>query len=118
MTEKIKAKDVYLSLSLTKAPDTNNLTIVGDKVRQGKVVSIITLFASDLTTSTKNMRIGFRRGGTDYWIRRMGTGTVNNSIILEQTLILVEGEQPVAMVESPNAGDECLLIARGPYLSE
>jgi hypothetical protein len=118
MNEKIKAKDVYLSYNLTKAPSTSDLEILGDVVKQGKVVSIETFFVIDQTTAAKTIKLGFRRGGTDYYIKRAAAGTGVYGIYLERPLILTEGERPIATVEAPTANDVCLLIARGPYLSE
>jgi len=116
MSKPIKPKDVYLAINLTKAPSTSDLEILGDPVPTGKVVSIETFFVIDQTTGAKTIKLGFRRGGTDYYIKRAAAGTGVYGISLERPLILVEGESPIATVESPTAADVCLLIARGPYI--
>jgi hypothetical protein len=117
MSTSIRPKDVYLAINLTKAPTTSDLEILGDPVPPGKVVSIQTFYVVDQTTSAKTIKLGFRRGGTDYYIKRAAAGTGVYGVYLEAPLILVEGERPIATVEGPTAADVCLLVARGPYLS-
>ena len=117
MSEKTKAKDVYLSIREPKALSTSDLEILGDPVPDGHVVSIETFFVVDQTTAAKTIKIGFRRDGKDYYVQIAGAGTGIYGISLDRPLILVQRERPIATIVSPTSGDQCLLVARGPYLS-
>lgn len=117
MSEKTIAKNVYSSVQNPKALAVTDLEILGDKVPTGKVVSIETFFVIDQTTANKTIKIGFRRGGVNYYVKREAAGASTYGITMDRPLILVEGERPIATIESPSINDVCLLVARGPYLS-
>lgn len=114
--QNVKPQDVYSAETPQTAPDTDDLSLEGPKVPEGKVVRIETFFAIDLTTSNKTIRVGFDRAGTKFWLQREAAGTGKYGIRLRRPLILVENERPICMIESPTASDECKLIARGVYL--
>jgi len=116
LNEKTKPKDVYLSIQNPKALASADLEILGDEVPEGKVVSIETFFVIDQTTANKTIKIGFRRGGKDYYIKREAAGASIYGVTMDRSLILVEGERPIAVVEAPTVNDVCLMVARGPYL--
>jgi len=118
LSEKTKPKDIYLSVQNPKALAATDLEILGDEVPEGKVVSIETFFVIDQTTANKTMKIGFRRGGTDYYVKRQAAGASIYGVTMDRPLILVEGERPIAIVESPTINDVCLMVARGPYLNK
>jgi len=118
LSEKTEPSDIYLSINGPKAPSTADLEILGDEIPTGRVVYIEMFFVIDKTTANKTIKLGFRRLGVDYYVKRAAAGSGVYGISLDRPLILVEGERPIATVESPTLNDECLLVARGPYLSE
>lgn len=109
-------KDIYQAEIKKAAPDATNITLEGPKIAEGKVVRLHTFYALDLTTAAKTIRIGYDRGGTKHWVKREAAGTGKYGVWQNQTLILVENERPICMIETPTASDECRLIARGVYL--
>jgi hypothetical protein len=114
--KEIKLEDVYDARESKKAPDTENLTIEGPPVAKGKIVELECFYAYDHTTAAKTIRIGFDRNGTKYWIKQKPAATNEHGIAQNGKLVLVDGEKPIAMIESPTAADECYLVARGVYL--
>jgi len=112
---RITPRDVYSVEEYRKAPDTSNIILKGPVVPKGCVVDLKVMRVIDLTTENKTMRLGYQRGSQLLWFRRRNAGTGNYDLHLEAHLLLVEGEQPVAMVESPTAGDEIWFLTRGYY---
>jgi len=110
---KTKPSEIYRAEVETKAPSTANVILRGPPVPQGYVVELKVMQIIDLTTANKTMRLGYERGGRQYWFRRRNAGTGNYDLYLETRLILVEGEKPIAMVESPTADDELWFFTRG-----
>lgn len=91
-------------------------TLKGERIGGGKVVEIRTFLVVDITTANKTLRIGFERAGSQYWLKRGAAGTSDYGIALQEELILVEGERPIAQVESPTLNDVLVMLARGIYL--
>ena len=114
--KEIALSDVYDAREERKAPDTDNLTIKGPKTEKGSVVQLDMFYAYDDTTPTKTIRIGFEKNGTIYWVKQGPAATNEHGIAQNGKMILVDGERPVAMIESPTANDVCCLVARGEYL--
>lgn len=119
----MKPRDVYSCLKVDRAPSTGDFTLTGDKIPMGKVVRIETFTCVDLTTANKVIRLGFKRRGKIFWLKREtvtqgdSVNTIDEyGVILEAPIILTGGEKPVAMVESPTNKDEIYLVARGPYI--
>lgn len=112
----MEPKDVYMTLRTDRAPGTSDFTLEGDKVPMGRVVRVETFIAIDFTTAAKKVRLGIKRGQATTWLKRETLGTNIHEIALDNPLILVGGEQPVGMIESPTNKDVCTLLARGPYL--
>lgn len=120
---RLKPKDVYSVHRIDRAPAAADFTLLGDKVPMGRVVRIETFTCVDLTTENKVIRLGVKRRGTIYWLKRetaqKGTAAsaINGyGIQLCTPLILSAGEQPAARVESAASKDEIHLFARGPYI--
>lgn len=114
--EKSNSSNVYSADDVKPAPDTNNLTLEGPKVREGGVVRITAMYVVDRTTANKTLRLGYDKAGTKTWFKRQAAGSGAYGIAQNGRLILVGGEKPVAMVESPTASDDCALVVRGEYL--
>jgi hypothetical protein len=88
----------------------------GPRVPEGRVVQLYILIAVDLTTVNKTISLGYKRAGTTYWLKREAAGAAAYGLHLDRPLILVEGESPVARVESATEGDSLVFLARGVYL--
>jgi len=119
----VKPKDVYSVHKVDRAPAAADFNLLGDKVPMGRVVRIETFACVDLTTENKVIRLGVKRRGTIFWLKRetVTRGDSVNAIseygvILEAPLILTAGEQPAARVESAANKDEIHMFARGPYI--
>lgn len=112
----MKPSELYRSENWTKAPNTNNLTLVGDKVPAGKVVRLDMLIGIDHTTPNKVIRLGYDRGGSKFWVQQEQAATAEHGERLRRPIYLVENEAPAIMVESPTANDEIYLFARGPFV--
>lgn len=109
-------KDIYQAEISKIAPDATNITLLGPKVKKGKVVRLHAFYVIDITTANKTCRLGYDRAGTKHWFRRRAAGTNRYGIWQNQTMILVENERPACMIETPTASDTCKLIVRGVYL--
>jgi len=114
--KEIFPKDVYQAEMSKTAPDATNITLEGPKIAEGKVVHIRMFYAIDETTANKTLRIGYDRGGVKHWVKRKAAGAGAYGIWQNQTMILVENEKPICMIESPTTSDVCTLVARGVYL--
>jgi len=110
---KTKPKEVYSIEEYIVAPNTNDIILKGSPIPEGYTVELKVMRIIDLTTANKTMRLGYERAGRRFWFRRRNAGTGNYDLHLEAHLILVEGERPIAMVESPTAGDEIWFLTRG-----
>lgn len=111
----IKPVDAYRAEKKAIAPDATDIIIKGPKVRGGRVLVICRMSVIDLTNVNKTMRLGYERGGSQFWFRRRPAGTNNYGVSIETELILVGGERPIAMCETPTAGDEIWFFAFGAY---
>jgi len=96
-----------------KAPSTADLRLESPKVEPGTVLEIHSAAVCDLTTENKTLRIGWSDGTHDYWIKREAAGSGVYGITIQGKLILGEGSRLIALIESPTAGDECVLVASG-----
>jgi len=112
----LEARKVYRAEKIQTAPNTDNLTLIGPRLKAGEVVHLEQLSVLDITAADKTMRLGYDRGGTKYWFRRRNAGTGNYCVYSARPFILVEDEAPCAMVESPTAKDVCTLYARGTFI--
>jgi len=108
-----RSDHIYMVEEFRKAPTTANIILKGPTVPEGCIVELKVMRVIDLTTADKTMRLGYERGGNQYWFRRRNAGTGNYDLHLEAWLLLSEGERPIAMVESPTVGDEIWFFARG-----
>jgi len=108
-----KSNIIYEALEHVVAPGTDDIILMGPRVSENRVVEIKVMRIIDLTTDNKTMRLGFERAGVQYWFRRRNAGSGNYDLHLEAWLILNAGERPIAMVESPTAGDRIWFFARG-----
>jgi len=93
-----------------------DLSLAGPAIAKGKIVKIETFFCIDLTTAAKTIRLGYNSKGTDWWIKRETLAAGVYGLALERPLILIDGERPIARVETCTANDECVMVARGPYI--
>jgi len=114
--KEIKLADIYEALETKKAPDASDLTIEGPAVAKGKAVLLECFYVYDHTTAAKKVRLGIDRKGTKYWFKQEPAATDVHGLAQDGKMILVDGEKPVGMIESPTAADECYLVARGVYL--
>ncbi len=113
--EEVKPGDVYRAEKMIKAPDTENIVLKGPKVRSGGVLVICRMTVIDLGTVAKVLRLGYERGGSQFWFRRRQAPAAGYGVSMETELILVGGERPIVMVESPTATDEIWFFAFGAY---
>jgi len=112
----VKPGQVYSAEEVVPSAAAADKNFKGPKVPEGRVVRIEVLVVIDLTTANKTLRLGFDRAGTSYWLKRQAAGSSTYGIILDRPLILVEGEAPIARVESATAADALYFLARGVYL--
>ena len=104
------------------SPDTTTKTFVGPKVTRHCIVVLAHMSVSDYTTNTKKLILGIRdTSGNDHYLKVVvGTATdVRNTAILEGSIILMENEAPIAIVESPTTSDVMYAAFHGAvYKSE
>jgi len=112
----IKPGDIYDGHDTSPKSAAADVNLQGPEIPPGRVVRIVTFIALDLTTANKTIRLGYKRGGDTFWVKREGAGASGYGIGLGVDLLLVEGESPVARIESATANDECDLTVRGIYL--
>jgi len=108
--------EIYSAELTVTCGSTDSKTLKGERIGAGKVVEIRTFLVVDISTANKTLRIGFERAGTEYWLKRGAAGTNDYGIALVEELILVEGERPIAQVETPTSADVLVMLARGIYL--
>jgi len=108
-----KSNMIYEALEHLTAASTDDVVLRGPPVPENCIVELKVMRVVDLTTANKTMRLGFERAGVQYWFRRRNAGTGNYDLHLEAWLLLMAGERPIAMVESPTVGDELWFFARG-----
>jgi len=108
--------EIYSAEDKVTCDSASTRTLKGERIGAGKVVEIRTFLVVDISTANKTLRIGFERGGTQYWLKRGAAGTNDYGIALQEELILVEGERPIAQVETPTSTDVLVMLARGVYL--
>ena len=107
---------IYDALVTQKAPNTDDLTIEGPAVRAGEIVILDCFYIYDHTTAGKKVRLGIDRKGTICWFKQEPTATDVHGMAQNGKMILVDGEKPIGMIESPTTADVCYLVARGVYL--
>lgn len=108
--------DIYEAFEEKKAPDTSDVTLTGPAINQGDVVQIYFMCGIDETTAGKTIELGFDQKGTKKLLKEEPAGTNKKGVILNRALILVGGEAPYCVINSPTANDELRLFARGIYL--
>ncbi len=113
--EEVKPAAVYRAEKKVIAPDDTNIVLKGPRVRAGRVLVICRMSVIDLSTVAKVMRLGYERGGSQFWFRRRPAPAAGYGVSMETEMILVDGERPIAMVESPTADDEIWFFAHGAY---
>ena len=111
-----KPAQVYSAEVVILKAAADSPTLEGPEIPEGCVVEVTGFWAIDLTTANKTIRLGYKRGGNTYWLKRMAAGTGAYGIHLDRPLLLAEHERPVAMIESVSADDELRLMVRGTYL--
>lgn len=111
----VKPGDIY-SAEISQVGQAADLDIEGPEVPKGHVVRLVVMYAVDLTTVNRSIRLGYSRAGTAHWFKRGNAGASAFGLCLDGELILVAGEKPIARVESAPSTDDCVLIARGIYL--
>jgi len=111
-----KPGNVYAAEEIVPSASAADKDFEGARIPQGKVVRIEILAVVDVTTANKTLRLGYKRAGTSYWLKRQAPGSSVYGLILDRPLILVQGESPIARVESATAADALYFLARGIYL--
>jgi hypothetical protein len=112
----VTPSDIYEAEKSQKAPSTDNLEIEGPKVTEGCVVKLEIFIGKDDTTPAKTIRLGKKKGSDTIWLKEAAAATGDHQIAQDGFLILVGGESPLIMVESPTSADVCRIYARGVYL--
>jgi len=112
----LKPRDVYSAEQTIAKASAADQDLSGPEIPEGMVVYIEVISVVDLTTANKTMRLGYERAGVKYWVQRVAPGAAVYGISNDRPIILVEGEKPIARVESATANDEILMVVRGRYL--
>jgi len=112
----VKPGDVYRAEDYVAKAAAEDKDFSGPEVPKGMVVKIEHLTVIDWTTANKTLRLGFRRAGKIYWLKRAAAGASGYSLTLETPLFLVHGEAPYGRVESATANDELYFLAQGAYM--
>ena len=111
-----KPSEIYSAEDYIANVPAGDKDFEGEPVPNGKVAYIETLIVIDLTTAAKTIRLGYKRGGSTYWLKRETVGAAVYGLSLDRPLILAEGEYPVARIETATVNDDCYFHARGRYL--
>jgi len=96
-----------------KAQSTDDFTIYGPSVLRGQIVELFHFAATDLTTANKKISIGIIGDGGEKIYFRVNQGATLYSVWLTGRTILLEGDKPFAVVESPAVNDELYFIGEG-----
>lgn len=103
-------------------PGTTTKTFVGSKVTRKCIAVLSHMSVSDYTTNAKKLVLGIRGAdGSDHYLKvSLGIATdIQHTATLEGSVILMEGEAPIAIVESPAASDVLYAAFHGAiYKSE
>ena len=113
MLEGMKPVGYYIYESKRTAPDTDTITFVGPKVRRGQVVELWHGSVVNYTTAGKMLLVGKRnqQGASHYYSARKNAQYYQAH--LEGRVVLIEGDEPVGVVESPTASDVLYCAFRG-----
>lgn len=110
---KTKFGSIYRVEETRVAPDTSDLTLDGDKVPEGMKCTVLFFSASDVTTASKKIQLGYKRAGAYCWVKTKTGLATDFSVILDTPITLFEGESVAAKIQSPTASDALSLYARG-----
>jgi len=104
---------VYRWRDYHKTQSTDDVTVYGPTVLRGQVVELFHFAATDLTTANKKIAIGIVEDDGKEIYFRVNQGTTLYSVWLTGRTVLLEGDRPFAVVESPTTGDELYFIGEG-----
>jgi len=100
----------------THVTGTADYTWSGKYVKKGQVLELRHLSMVDKTTANKVISLGIQVGNKDpLWLKQV-VGTNQNTIYgaaLDNLVILVENERPVAKIASPSNQDNVHMAAYG-----
>lgn len=86
-------------------PGTTTKTFVGLPVLRNRIVELTHGSVADYSTASKNLILGYRDSdGDDHYVV-VENGASIKSAQLRGRIYLLPGERPIALVESPTAGD-------------
>jgi hypothetical protein len=114
--DRMKPQDIFEAVERIENVPAGDREFTGPTVPDGKVVRLESFYAVDESTAAKEIILGFRRGNVVHVLKHETCGTGVYGLALLTPLILVEGEQPYALIKSATANDEITFYARGPYL--
>lgn len=95
------------------APGTDNIEWTAPPVRRGQIVLITHAAITDYTTANKKLYLGYKdMSGTVYYVSVRKAAQYNQAH-LQGSLYLIEGDAPVAGIESPSTSDVISLVIHG-----
>jgi len=95
-------------------------TFVGPEVPRGRIAILTFMSVSDYTTNAKKLILGIRdAGSTDtYVLIEQGTALAEAyTVKTEGEVILLPGDRPIGIVETPSTSDVLYFVAHGGYYS-
>ncbi len=107
---------IYSAEQVDPGASAADHTMDGAKVPEGKILRIDIMSITDLTNAAKKVRLGYDRGGQQFWFKRETLGSGVYSSVLYGPIWLVPGEKPIGMVESATASDVLHFVVRGTLL--
>ncbi len=110
------SKNIIMDEVQQTATSTDNITLKGTKVPEDKVAEITYVAVKDETTTGKTLRIGYQRGGENFWLREEPATTNYHGIQETGIFYLMPNECIIGMIESPTSADVVKLFVRGKYL--
>jgi len=102
------------------APGTDTITFTGYEVPRGKIAIMTYMDVTDYTTNAKKFILGIRDASGNDQYAQTEQGTAQNQhfgCTIEGQLILLPGERPIGIVESPTASDVCYFTVHGGLYS-
>lgn len=95
----------YRYIDKRTAPSTGTITLVGSKVGKKMFAEITSGFVADYTTKNKLMELGVRDIGSNDRYLKVVQEASTFSAALDGSIVLLEGEAPIAVIESPTSSD-------------
>jgi hypothetical protein len=109
--------DIWEWREIQVSDGTIDLTLVSPKIPSETIVKVETFGALIYESPARYIFLGIIKGNTIYWIKSSGTLASTQGVVLESPIYLMAGDQLVARVKNPAAGENFHVYASGIRLT-